>query len=315
MAPRTAFLALSLSLAAGAGAQTAWVTLYATGSFGNEQKGKDAFNDEARKSDNGIIRRECEDCPATHRDIYFRRKRDPELHDYWADLMVNWRGDVRFHLDFDIYSNLGDAEFDTNAWQFCNGNDPGIGFPRDCGPVSSVPYTWNSFTNSASRKNYKFSAKRGPVVTLAGSFGFDGSTSFVRLPRPIQDDFTIVLEFKTTDSRGGCSNPHWWCGRGLVDADVTHAANDFGLSIDRGYVMFGVGAPDVTIRSTITYDDNQWHKVHAIACANACSLSKTGSCSCWIACVNSGAYDVVFDRVHAPVHLNGSTRMQGDCTC
>ena len=52
------------------------------------------------------------------------------------DLMCcNWMSaDNHMHQDFDLYSSLADALADRNAWQYCNYDDPGVGFPRDCGP-------------------------------------------------------------------------------------------------------------------------------------------------------------------------------------
>ena len=35
---------------------------------------------------------------------------------------------------------------DKNRWQFCNYNDRGIGFPRDCGPTGRINSPWNSYT-------------------------------------------------------------------------------------------------------------------------------------------------------------------------
>ena len=50
-------------------------------------------------------------------------------------------------VDFNLYSTFEDAQMDTNEWKFCNYNDPGIGFPRDCfdcAPESFVAFQWNS---------------------------------------------------------------------------------------------------------------------------------------------------------------------------
>jgi hypothetical protein len=47
-----------------------------------------------------------------------------------------------FNVDFKLYSSVLDAEQDKNPWKFCNGDDPGVGFPRDCGPTGNVPSKW-----------------------------------------------------------------------------------------------------------------------------------------------------------------------------
>jgi len=60
------------------------------------------------------------------------------------------------------------------------------------------------------------------------SFVFDGSRSFVRLDRPIQDDFSISFELKTSDTSG--ESTAWYRGHGLVDAEVAYVQNDFGVT-------------------------------------------------------------------------------------
>ena len=40
-------------------------------------------------------------------------------------LLETWR-DYDFHNSFDIYSTFDDAQSDKNAWQRCNGQDPGV---------------------------------------------------------------------------------------------------------------------------------------------------------------------------------------------
>ena len=39
-----------------------------------------------------------------------------------------------------------DTQADTGRWSFCNYNDNGIGFPRDCGKNGAVGGQWNSLT-------------------------------------------------------------------------------------------------------------------------------------------------------------------------
>jgi len=133
-----------------------WTTLFAKGSFGSVVKTKAEFNTLARASVHGILRRQCADCEGTHKDVFYKRKTAPQSFDYYEGLLVTWRGDVGFHSDFDIYPSLTDAKHGTNPWAFCNGNDPGIGFPRDCGPWA-VGHQWNSLTRGG-RASYRWSA-------------------------------------------------------------------------------------------------------------------------------------------------------------
>lgn len=79
------------------------------------------------------------------------------MYDAWEQMLVTWRGDIGFHEDFDIYSSYSDAVSDQNAWQFCNGNDKGIGFPHDCGPKSKTDHQWTSLAHVHSQTDYRFS--------------------------------------------------------------------------------------------------------------------------------------------------------------
>jgi hypothetical protein len=89
----------------------------------------------------------------SHKDIYYRRFDNNGLPAGFEllDLVKNnWFSDSKisgntFNDDFKLYSTYSDALADMSAWIFCNFNDPGVGFPRDCGPNGSVPFQWNSF--------------------------------------------------------------------------------------------------------------------------------------------------------------------------
>ena len=109
----------------------------------------------------------------------------------------------------------------------------------------------------------------GPLLGLAGaiagdpntSVGFDGSSDYVGVARPIADDFSIELWFKSTQGIGTGSN--WWEGAGLVDGTVSGVVNDFGVSLrSDGRVVAGVGNPDTSIvSSTAGFNNGAWHHV------------------------------------------------------
>ena len=48
--------------------------------------------------------------------------------------------------DFNLYSTLEDAIQDTNAWTYCNYDDPNVGMFRDCGPTGPVASQWTHRT-------------------------------------------------------------------------------------------------------------------------------------------------------------------------
>lgn len=93
------------------------------------------------------------------------------------------------------------------------------------------------------------------------AFSFDGTDDYVSVNRSIQDNFTIEFWLNTTQVVGTDSG-QWYEGRGLVDAEVRTVTNDFGVTLRNGKVLFGVGNPDVTIRSGVVADGN-WHHVAA----------------------------------------------------
>lgn len=112
-----------------------------------------------------IIRRFCDSCSLdTHRDIYYKRITEippfgTEANTvYFLDLfMNNWFNAPAnvLNADFELYSTYEDALRGTNKWVWCNYNDPGIGFPRDCRPGSnSSPNQWNSYVRDGGTANH-----------------------------------------------------------------------------------------------------------------------------------------------------------------
>jgi len=59
--------------------------------------------------------------------------------DTWRDRPSNV-----LNIDFEIYSSLVDLENGANRWEYCNYNDPDVGYPRDCGPTTSIHDQWFS---------------------------------------------------------------------------------------------------------------------------------------------------------------------------
>jgi hypothetical protein len=93
-----------------------------------------------------------------------------------------------------------------------------------------------------------------------GSFVFNGINSYILVSRTVQDDFTLSCWFKTTQSTG---SGQWYNGAGLIDGDTVGIANDFGLSMVAGRVAFGTGNTDITISSSLAYNDDRWHQATA----------------------------------------------------
>jgi hypothetical protein len=110
-----------------------------------------------------------------------------------------------------------------------------------------------------------FGPSLGATGAIAGDSNdaaqFDGVNDFSMIARQISDDFSIELWFKSTQGLG-VNNTTWTQGAGLVDADVSGSANDFGVSLGSdGKVVAGVGTPDVSIVSSGGFDNGTWHHV------------------------------------------------------
>lgn len=112
-----------------------------------------------------------------------------------------------------------------------------------------------------------------PTIGVAGAIvgdantavQFDGVNDYASAARQISGDFSIEFWFKSTQNfSNDFGSPHctqWWQGAGLVDADVSGGANDFGVSLCSGRVIAGVGVPEISVVSPATYNNGAWHHV------------------------------------------------------
>lgn len=109
---------------------------------------------------------------------------------------------------------------------------------------------------------YNVTISGSPTINIYGGYmRLDGSTQYGTLTRPVADTFTLNCWFKTTQNAGVAGQ--WYQGMGLMDCEIGGLANDFGLSIGAGKVLFGIGNTDTTIASPLSYSDGNWHN----ACA------------------------------------------------
>ena len=77
---------------------------------------------------------------------YYHRITDiPSNFDAYSLFTYTWKDTNNvLGTDFDLFDTLDDLRSSANKWQFCNYNDPDVGFPRDCGKETSVGDTWFS---------------------------------------------------------------------------------------------------------------------------------------------------------------------------
>ena len=151
--------------------------LFASGTLGSVKLAKDQFNKVFHNAGNGIIKRECADRAASHKTVYFVRKTAPASFDAYTYMLVTWKDHNNvLNKDFSIHSSLEDAKAGTNAWQFCNYNLGGIGFPRDCGPTGNVAHQWTSFNHGHGRKNVRYSVVFDGTIVVDTDLLTDAST-------------------------------------------------------------------------------------------------------------------------------------------
>ena len=63
--------------------------------------------------------------------IFYRRWTNPTTFEPYSYMKSDWASSNNvLNSDFSLYGSFSDAVLDVNRWQFCNYDDPGIGFPR-----------------------------------------------------------------------------------------------------------------------------------------------------------------------------------------
>ena len=119
-----------------------WVLGYATK---RTDVGEKKFNTLFHASKTHIIKRVCRSCKPEYREIFYRRYTHVSTFGAYDYMKQNWRSaSNKINKDFGIFSSYGDALAKKNPWKFCNYDDPGVGFPRDCGMTKAVGGQWNS---------------------------------------------------------------------------------------------------------------------------------------------------------------------------
>ena len=81
--------------------------------------------------------------------MYYRRYTSTTSFAVYDYMKENWLDtNNTMHADFDIFSTYADALAKENPWNFCTYNDPGVGFPRNCGKTRRAVQQkeWTSWT-------------------------------------------------------------------------------------------------------------------------------------------------------------------------
>ncbi|MBI5046532.1 PQQ-binding-like beta-propeller repeat protein [Candidatus Micrarchaeota archaeon] len=106
----------------------------------------------------------------------------------------------------------------------------------------------------------------GAAQTTDGRFGkgfsFNGVFSYISVPRPVEDNFTICAWINTTST--GSSLNHWQTAA-VFESEAGGPDYDFGFgTASNGKMAFGTGPADVTIIGNTTVADGIWHHVCAL---------------------------------------------------
>ena len=131
--------------------------------------------------------------------IVYKRLTSSKSVDVWSLFHENWfdqRRNVKntFNKDFELYSTLNDAIAGRGRWRFCNFNDPGIGFPRDCGVERGVGSQWQSKRRGGkttwkiyvydNRSSYLNSNLKNPFFGTVKGYEADPKCAYQNIPKP-----------------------------------------------------------------------------------------------------------------------------------
>merc|ERR1711918_189943 len=125
---------INRSLCAARWQVASWKLGLSKGRYGNKDIGHAEFNKLFANSPNQIVKRVCSGCRSEYKEMYYRRYSSPSNVNVYDLMKQNWKTHNNVvNKDFGIFSTYADAVAKRNPWKSCNYNDPGIGFPRDCG--------------------------------------------------------------------------------------------------------------------------------------------------------------------------------------
>jgi len=124
------------------------------------------FNNAARQLSPPFYMQFRGDQPAPYNKVIYKRLTPVGDWNFFRLLHYDWFSNKKIegksitnvmNTDFKLFNNLEDAKANRNPWKFCNYDDAGVGFPRDCGKKSAVGGKWISFyPGKKAKSNKKF---------------------------------------------------------------------------------------------------------------------------------------------------------------
>ena len=124
-----------------------WTTAVAIGDQGQviTDVGKDEFNTQFRICP--VVRYRFKNLQHS---VYVRTSSVPDgmdPHDYFTR---HWSSTSNvLGTDFELYDSLDDARANQDQWGYCNYDDEGVGYPRDCGKTALVGARWFAMPSSS----------------------------------------------------------------------------------------------------------------------------------------------------------------------
>ena len=124
-----------------------WQMGLSKGDFGLNDVGEDAFNAMLAASPHRIVKRICNDCRESHREIYYRRITEmPAGFSAYDTLKNNWfKRNNLLHRDFELYSTYDDAVLDPPPTFSGVGIAVGASYRLRCASRDSLPRNLRSF--------------------------------------------------------------------------------------------------------------------------------------------------------------------------
>ena len=109
------------------------------------------------------------DCPVVQynrngnvNSVYKRISPIPSGFNAYKIFTYTWaRANNQLNVDFEIYDSLADLKSGQGKWQYCDYDDPDVGYPRNCGKTNRVGNNWFSMPGG------RFNARR---LTSGASF-------------------------------------------------------------------------------------------------------------------------------------------------
>jgi hypothetical protein len=134
--------------------------------------------------------------------------------------------------------------------------------------------SWNDLSGYARHAITVETTKRPDLVRNIGprfltAVRFDGASHLV-VPRPVEDDMTLIAAFATTSTAGG-ARLAWWATPGILGGDVPSCRGDYQLGLNVGKPLFTV--QEVSLGSDRPLADGVPHSMMGVRLENSGDMS------------------------------------------